>query len=135
MTTTDIPPEVVRERASERLHILQHSLGVDQFGQGNQYRNRFVTGAGSDDYDDCMELVVAGLMVRRDGASLPFGGMDLFHVTDAGKAFVAEHSPKPPKLTASAKRYRAYLDADCGLSFGEWLKRGRALAQSQETGQ
>lgn len=119
-------------RASERLHILQHSLGVDEFGQGNQYRNRFVTGAGSDDYDDCIELVSSGLMTRRDGETLPFGGMDLFHVTDAGKAFVAEHSPKPPKLTASQKRYRAWLDADGGLPFGEFLKRGRSLAQSQE---
>jgi len=114
MTPVDLP--------AGALHILQHSLGVDQHGQGEQYRNRFVTGEGSDDHPICTALVAAGLMAMRDGASLPFGGMDLFHVTDEGKTFVAEHSPPPPKLSIGAQRYRRYLAADSSLSFGEWLR-------------
>ncbi|MHB0986236.1 MAG: hypothetical protein ACYC05_11690 [Sulfuricella sp.] len=35
-----------------KLHILQHSLGLDKYGDGNQYRNHFVTGPGSTDFDD-----------------------------------------------------------------------------------
>ena len=104
------------------LHILQHALGVDRYGRGDQYRSHFVTGVGSDDYADCLALVGNGLMTRRAGETLPFGGDDLFHVTDAGRAFVAEHSPAAPKLTRSQQRYRRYLDADSALSFGEWMR-------------
>ena len=103
------------------LHILQHSLGVDQFGQGKQYRNHFVTGEGSTDYPHCMSAVDAGLMYRRDGSDIT-GGMDLFHVTDAGRRYVAAASPAPPKLTRSQQRYRCYLDAESSLSFIEWLR-------------
>ncbi|RSY83139.1 hypothetical protein DAH66_12785 [Sphingomonas koreensis] len=104
------------------LHILQHSLGVDQHGEGEQYRNRFVTGEGSVDYPVCVALVVVGLMTRRAGKGPPFGGMDFFFVTDAGKAFVAEHSPPAPKLSRSKQRYRRYLNADSSMPFGEWLR-------------
>lgn len=104
--------------ADGQLHILQHSLGVDRFGQGKQYRNHFVTGEGSLDHPDCMALVGMGYMTRRQGSALT-GEMDVFFVTDAGKAAVAEQSPK---LTPAQKRYRAWLDADCGLSFIEYCK-------------
>lgn len=103
------------------LHILQHSLGVDQYGQGDQYRNHFVTGEGSTDHPICNDLVERGLMtVRRD--SQMCGGMDIFHVTDAGKRWMAANSPPPPKLTKGQERYRRYLAADSSLSFGDWLK-------------
>ena len=110
-----------RDDAARRLEILQHALGVDQYGRGSQCRSHFVTGEGSTDHPDCMALFEAGMMTRRAGATLPFGGDDLFHVTDAGRAFVAEHSPAPPKLTRSQLRYQRWLDADCNMSFGEWL--------------
>lgn len=29
------------------LNILQHSLGLDEYGRGTPYRNHFVTGEGS----------------------------------------------------------------------------------------
>lgn len=105
----------------EHLHILQHALGLDEHGQGNSYRNYFVTGDGSTDYPRCRELVGMGLMRQTIGNSIT-GGDDVFRVTDAGRAYVAEHSPAPPKLTRSQLRYEAFLDADCGLTFGEWLK-------------
>ena len=107
--------------AGQDLHILQHALGVDQFGRGAQHRSHFVTGAGSDDHPTCMALTERGLMKRWDGASLQFGGDDFFRVTDAGRAFVAEHSPPPPKLTRSQRRYQRYLDADSSLTFRAWL--------------
>jgi hypothetical protein len=42
------------------LHILQHSLGLNEYGRGTFYRNRFVTGEGSIDRLLCMELVELG---------------------------------------------------------------------------
>jgi hypothetical protein len=114
---------------SRGLHILQHSLGVDRFGQGNQYRNHFVTGEGSTDYPDCQALVAAGLMTRQKGGRLT-GGDDAFFVTEAGKAYVAEHSPPAPKLTASQRRYREWLKVSDATneSFIEFCRRQSALA-------
>ncbi len=106
-----------------RLHILQHSLGLDQYGGGNKYRNHFVTGEGSTDFDDCRALVADGLMTERAGNELS-GGDSVFRVTQKGVDFVALNSPKrppEPRLTRSQKRYRDFLKADCGLSFREWL--------------
>jgi hypothetical protein len=106
-----------------QLHILQHSIGADEYGHivRGGGRNYFVTGEGSDDYPHCMALVSAGLMTRRAGSAIS-GGDDIFHVTEAGRKYVAEHSEQPPKLTASQRRYQAYLDADTCMTFGEWLK-------------
>ena len=70
------------------LEILQHSLGVDQYGRGNQYRNRFVTGPLSTDWPDCMELTELGFMRRREPHEF-FGMEYLFTVTDAGKIAMA----------------------------------------------
>jgi hypothetical protein len=106
---------------AEKLHILQHSLGVDQHGRGDQYRSHFVTGEGSDDHPICMALVAEGLMkCRRDVQTL--GGMDLFHVTEEGRRYVEVNSPPAPKLTRSQKRYAAYLNADSSMSFGDWIR-------------
>ncbi len=104
-----------------KLQILQHSLGVDQYGAGRQFRNHFVTGPGSgDDWGHCMSLVGDGLMTVQRGNALT-GGSDLFHVTPAGVAYVATNSPKPPKLARGQQRYEDFLNADSGLKFGEWL--------------
>ena len=114
---------------SRGLHILQHSLGVDRHGQGERYRNHFVTGEGSVDYPDCMALVGAGLMERR-GYSALAGGDWCFTVTEAGAAYVAEHSPPPPKLTAGQRRYREWLDVSdaTGETFIEFCRRKAASA-------
>jgi hypothetical protein len=53
------------------------------------------------------------------------GGDWIFCVTPNGKAHVDEHSPKPPKVSRSKARYLAWLDADCGMKFGEWIRSGR----------
>lgn len=102
-----------------QLEILQHALGVDQFGQGRQYRNHFC--AGEADVEDCKALVAAGLMKRHQTTELfPYYNAS---VTEIGVQYVAENSPKPPKLTRGQLRYRRYLDVadayDC--TFREFL--------------
>lgn len=82
---------------SDKLHILQHSLGLDRYGDGTQYRNHFVTGPGSKDFDACRELVDAGLMAER-GENQLTGGDTLFTVTEKGIDYVSRNSPaKPPE--------------------------------------
>lgn len=108
----------------KQLSILRHSLGVRDDGTGVIYRNHFVTGEGGSDHATCMQLVESGFMVRRNGSELT-GGMDLFLVTDAGRKVVQDSRPTPPKLTRSQRRYRRWLDSDCGWSFHEFLKIGR----------
>lgn len=106
----------------ELLHILQHSLGLNKYGQGAQYRNHFV--AGGDDVRKCRDLVALGYMRERNDNGLT-GGDPCFSVTRNGIDAVGRESQKPPpepKLTRSQRRYRDYLDADCCESFGEWLK-------------
>ncbi len=103
------------------LHILQHALGVDKYGRGNQFRRHFVTGPGSIDYPTCVDLVARGLMEKHRPSELT-GGDDLFLVTPAGRDWMAANSPSPPKLTRGQRRYRRYLEAGSSLSFGEWLK-------------
>lgn len=104
----------------EQLHVLQHSLGLDQYGRGQMYRNHFC--AGGDDEGICRSLVDLGYMyVFRPNAS-PYPYYNCA-VTEAGKAAVLAESPKPPKLTRSQKRYREYLNwADAwGGTFRQFL--------------
>lgn len=103
------------------LDILLHSLGLDQYGRGTFYRNRFVTDASSADHAHCMELTATGLMTRRANVEL-FGGSDIFTVTDEGKRTVRENSPSPPKLTRDQQRYRDWLAYDGSMSFIDYLK-------------
>lgn len=102
----------------EQLHILQHSLGVDEFGRGTMYRNRYVC----DSNPEMEALVSLGFMVDR-GAQPIAGGMHCYQVTAAGKVVMREQSPRPPKLTRSQLRYRAFLNADIGCTFIEYLHR------------
>lgn len=124
----------------QSLHILQHALGLDDYGRSKHdgrrghsarvpastedcYRNRFVTSEGAGNWALCMAHVYAGRMTQH-GPSALFGGERsyCFCVTESGLAYVRANSPKPPKVSRSKRRYQAFLDADSGLSFGEWLK-------------
>lgn len=116
---------------SEILHILQHALGVDQYGRGQQYRRHFVTGEGSLDHPSCMSAVDQGLMTRHAGNAAT-GDMDLFLVTDAGRAFVRDHSPAAPKLSRSKRRYMRWLeisDVCPDLTFGDFMRREKEFAR------
>lgn len=116
----------------EELHILQHSLGVDQHGRGSHYRNHFVTGPGSDDWDLCCELDERGLM-KDHGKSGLCGDNHWFSVTEKGVEEMRKGCPQPPKLTRSKIRYQDYLRADCSMSFREWLRltAGRPASQAR----
>ena len=115
---------------ARQLEILQHALGLDRYGQlpasarGVEFRNRFCAGVG--DEQDCRELVAMGLMhvFYPNQSPLPYYNCA---VTDAGRRAVRDQSPPPPKLTRSQQRYREWLGADLGCSFGEFLKRAGAL--------
>lgn len=112
-----------------QLEILQHALGVDAYGQGDHYRNHFC--AGEDDEDVCRELVALGYMRHHPTRDwLPYFNCS---VTDSGKAAMIAASPQPPKLTRGQRRYRQFLRADTGCSFGEWLADGgyRAWARRE----
>ncbi|MBB3832510.1 hypothetical protein FHR55_000676 [Xanthomonas arboricola] len=114
----------MRDLTQSELSVLRHSLGTGEDGRNPSYRNHFVTGAGSSDHPTCMQLVDLGLMQRRNGNALS-GGDDIFTVTEAGRTAAAP-AAEPAKLSRSARRYRSYLSADSNLSFGSWLRSGRA---------
>jgi len=118
------------------LHILQHSLGCDQFGRSTSatppcdegdgcfgyYRNRFVTDPDCADGLGCTELVTLGMMHDHGAQSLA-AGMHCYTVTQAGVQAMREHSPKPPKLTRSQERYRRYRDvSECFKNFRAFLE-------------
>lgn len=115
---------------STLLHVLQHALGRDEFGQRKKhltedYRNHYVTGEGGKSILVCRQAVVDGLMVEHKATDIS-GSDPWFHVTDAGVKYVDEHSPKPPKKTRGQRRYERFLeisDIDPDLTFGEFLKR------------
>lgn len=105
-----------------QLHILQHSLGLDRYGRGREYRNSFVTGHGSKDFEGCQALVAGGCMVNHGDRKL-FSG-HCFSVTDWGRLKMHEQSPRPPRLTRAQKRWQEWIDvADvfCG-DFRAWLR-------------
>lgn len=108
-----------------QLHILQHSLGCDQYGRGQQYRNHYADHAQSKDWLDLHILVAAGFMEDR-GKPAAWGTLTCFVVTDAGKRVMIEQSPPPPKVSRSRSRWLEWLDsADAyyPMKFGEWLRR------------
>lgn len=110
----------MKKLTEKQLHILQHSLGVDKYGQGKQYRNNFVTDPSSDDGVACGELCKLGYM-KTHGPQALAGGMHYFCVTPQGVDAVALQSPAPPKVSRSRQRYLDFLHADSGMTFKEWL--------------
>ena len=108
------------------LHILQHSLGCDQYGQGSMYRNYFFTGPGTTDFPLCQALVECGYM-QDGGPQRMSGGNHVFRVTEEGIRQMRANSPKPPRLTPGQRRYQEFLDADCGMTFIEFLKASAKL--------
>lgn len=107
--------------AADQLAVLRHALGVAEDGSGSVCRNHFV--AAHDDVQ-CRALVALGLMKQHPMAPELTGGGVCFVVTAAGREAVTQHAPRPKRLTRDQRRYRDWLRADCGLSFGDWLKRG-----------
>ena len=120
----------------ELLHILQHSLGVDKYGQhprghiprdegdgcGPYYRNRFATDQDSDDCLRCRELTDMGFM-QCCGMPSWMGGMVCYVVTPEGMEAMRDHTPKPPKVSKARERYLYWRGiSDVFPSFIGWLK-------------
>ena len=103
------------------LHILQHSLGLDEYGRGTFYRNRFVTREGSIDHLLCMELVELGYMKHYPAVEM-FGGSDGFVVIEEGKRICLAESPAPSKISRSKQHYLDFLANDGSMSFMEYIK-------------
>lgn len=110
---------------AEQLHILQHSMGLDQHGRGTKYRNHYADHEQSPHWLDLHILVAAGLMEDR-GRIAAWGNLTCFTVTPEGERAIAEQSPKPPKVSPARQRWlqwRDVADAYFPMKFGEWLKR------------
>jgi hypothetical protein len=119
-----------------QLEIIQHALGCNEFGKTSHpnvpghpdyfpyHRNHFC--AGVRDEADCRALVEMGFMQQhRTTEWLPYFNCS---VTQAGMTAMREESKPEPKLTRSQQRYRAFLDADSGETFIDWL---RSISHSQ----
>ena len=102
----------------DQLHILQHALGVDSYGLGEQYRNHYVGGAAK-----CRPLVALGYMIEMKPRAIS-GGDPWFMVTPEGKKAVRDESPKPKRMTRSQKRFSDYRDFDDAYhcTFKEFLQ-------------
>jgi hypothetical protein len=119
-----------RPMTKAQLQILQHSLGVDEYGRTPKgfapyTRNHFC--AGGTDEGICRELVAMGYMQQFPTTeTLPYFNCS---VTEAGKKAMRDESPSPPKLSRSQKRYQEFLGADSGESFIQWLKDRRTAGE------
>jgi hypothetical protein len=109
----------------EQLQILQHSLGVDEYGRTPKgftpyTRNHFCAGLGGPDEIVCRELIGLGFMKQHETTEhMPYFNCS---VTLNGTLAMASESQKPPKLTRSQLRYRRFLDSDCDMSFRDWIR-------------
>lgn len=109
---------------SEQRETIRHSLGLDEYGHGREYRNFFMTSPDCADGKLCDGLVEFGMMVRDPRYPSEISGGDhCWHVTELGRSTFLAECPKPKKKTRAELRYDEFVSADCGLTFGEWLKR------------
>ena len=104
--------------------MLQHTLGVNKYGEGPQYRNHYVASPGHHSFDACESLVAQGLMKRHEGSQIS-GNSPWFSVTRDGINAMHAESPKPPppeKMSRSKARYRRFLKyGDMFDSFRDFL--------------
>ena len=109
-----------------QLHVLQHALGLDQYGRGTAYRNHFC--AGGKDETTCRDLVALGYMKQHPTTELyPYFNCS---VTEAGREAVRRESPQPPKISSGQRRYQEWLNAESGQPFGAWLKARSARSKA-----
>lgn len=81
-----------------QLQILQHALGLDQYGQGAMYRNHFVGGES-----ECRPLVALGYMTEHRASELT-GGDPLFRMFSESPKMSAASSSVPPSSSTSVAR-------------------------------
>lgn len=73
----------------QQRELARHALGLERRHPAS-YRNRFVTGRGSKDHREWMEMVATGDAVRRAANVEFFGDDDLFCMTLRGAESVLE---------------------------------------------
>jgi len=108
----------------EQLHILRHSLGLNDSGEGREYRNHFATDAETKDGLDCQRLCALGLM-RDTGTLAVWSHLRCYTVTGEGVDFVRahKHTLKTPQTAGAANDYTAC--PFCGMPQEEgFLKKG-----------
>lgn len=74
----------------ELLDMMRHALGASHRGTVPGWRNRYCASLGSDEDAGWQQLVAEGLAVV--GPSINGGSMGLYGVSEAGIAYVREHS-------------------------------------------
>lgn len=79
----------------KQIDLARHALGLPNEGM-RSFRNSFVAGPGHPDYDDWLAMTKDGNAVRCDGATLEFGGDDLFHLTRKGAEAALERETLDP---------------------------------------
>lgn len=128
----------------EHLHILQHALGVNQYGQSTHrpnsddwhgcYRNRYVAGPGHHSWENLKQLTRQGFMHDHGFQELASGD-HCFSVTEAGYRAMRCFSPQPPKVTRARRRWQAFLIIKevWGFTFPQYLRwPGRAEHEARE---
>lgn len=86
--TEDTPFPSGGAMTAEQISHARHALGLPN-SRRKSYRNHFVTGEGSTDYEAWQGLVAMGLAKRRKGSVLS-GGDDIFWLTREGAEAVLE---------------------------------------------
>lgn len=66
----------------QQIELARHALGLGN-GRKISYRNHYVVGPGSEDYDNWQAMASSGLAHRRKGNQLS-GGDDIFWLTEIG---------------------------------------------------
>jgi hypothetical protein len=106
-----------------QLGLMRHALGISEDTR-TSYRNYFAASPNCDDHAEWLTMVENGYATNH-GPKPHYADLVFFSVTEKGEILARRFAPRP-KLTKSQARYRAYLDADMGCSFREYLmlKRG-----------
>lgn len=72
----------LQQMTEKQIALARHALGLPNKAR-KSYRNYFVTGPGTPDWDDWLAMVEAGNATRRGPLEI-FGGDSCFHLTRAG---------------------------------------------------
>lgn len=110
-----------------QLNVLWHTLGLDKENpEQKPSRNLFVAGQGHPEQPVVDELVALGWMVKVRTPAFLDPEDQVFIATENGRDVAICELPPVPKQEGN---YRAFLNADCGNSFADFL--GIRLPQEQ----
>lgn len=115
------------------LSILQNALGLDKYGRGSKYRNRFIAGQGHSDLETIEKLVSKGLMKEdewyRDKNIIGGQGSRFFYVTDKGEDYIVQNRSEPPKVSKPRKTLKCN---SCGYDREIMILSPKLAIQSKE---